>query len=249
MQHGPDASLDTEPGPRPGSGGHTGRRRTTSLLGVLALLLPALPLALLVRAQWPPLVELDLAVSRAAQGWTAASALRLRAAEVVTLLGEPVPLTAAAAVLAVVLAVRGHRRLALYVVAVRVGSMVLSTGLKLVVDRARPVFDQPIAVASGLSFPSGHALGSAACFLGAAVLVQSRVRHPRRWLVVACILAVAVAASRVLLGVHFPSDVLAGLALGAGWVAVCTAAFHLSSSRDGREQRPRPPRPAEGTQW
>jgi len=214
--------------------GRAGWRLAAALVGALAVLLPAVPLAVLVRARWSPLVEADLAVSRSAQEWTASSDALLRGAKAVTLLGEPLLLTVVAAALAVGLVVRGHRRLALFVVVTRLGAMALSSGLKLAVDRARPVFNEPVATALGASFPSGHALGSAAFYLSGAVLLQPYVRRSRWPFPVAASIAVAVAATRVLLGVHFPSDVAAGLLIGAGWVAVCAAVFAVWRREQGR---------------
>lgn len=206
-----------------------GVRLALGLLGALVVVVATVPLAILVRADHPGLVEFDLEVSRAAQQATAADDLLLAGARAVTLLGEPVLLTVAAALLIAVLYRTGHRRLATFVLVARVGAMLLSTGLKLAVDRARPVFDEPVATALGASFPSGHALGSAAFYATIAVLLLPR-RAP---LAAAALVAGAVAASRVLLGVHFPSDVTAGFMIGCGWVALCTAVFAVWRREQG----------------
>lgn len=206
-----------------------GARLALGLLGALVVVVAAVPLGLLIRADHPGLVEADLDASRAAERATASSDALLTAARAVTLLGEPVLLTVAAALLVVVLYRKGHRRLAAFVLVTRVGAMLLSTGLKLAVDRARPVFDEPVATALGASFPSGHALGAAAFYATLAVLLLPR-RPP---LAVAAVIAVSVAASRVLLGVHFPSDVTAGLVIGWGWVALCTAVFAAWRREEG----------------
>ena len=211
-----------------------GRRLAAGLLGGLAVVVVAVPLGLLVRAAYPPLVDADLAVSRAAERAVAASDPLLLIARAVTRLGDPVLLTVAAAVLAAVLARRGHARLALYVVVARVGAVALSTGLKLAVDRARPAFDEPVATALGASFPSGHALGATGFWVTAAVLVQPYVRRDRLLLASALLIAVLVAASRVLLGVHYVSDVTAGVLIGLGWATLCTAVFAAWRADEGR---------------
>ena len=213
------AALTSAPAER------AGLRLLLSLLGALALVLAAVPLAVLVRLQYAPLIRLDLAVTAAAERAVEASAPLLAAAKVATLLGEPLLMTGAAAVLAMVLSRRGQGRLALYVVAARVGALVMSQGLKLAVDRVRPVFDVPVAAALGGSFPSGHALGSSVFWTTTAVLLVPHVRRPRLLLAAAVAVAVIVAVSRVLLGVHYLSDVVGGLLLGLGWAAVCTAIF------------------------
>jgi undecaprenyl-diphosphatase len=211
-----------------------GARLLLGLLGALVIGIVAVPLAILVRARHTPLVDLDLDLSGSAELAVAGSALLLRLAQVVTLLGDPYLLSTAAAVLALVLWRRGHGRLAAYVVAARVGALVLSQGLKLVVDRARPVFDEPVATALGASFPSGHSLGSAAFWTTTAVLVLPHVRCDRLLLAGAVLVAVLVAASRVLLGVHYLTDVLGGLLLGFGWAAVCTAVFVAERAERGQ---------------
>lgn len=206
-----------------------GARLALGLLGALVVVVATVPLAVLIRADNPGLVEADVDLSRSAEEATAANDLLLTTARAVTLLGEPVLLTIAAALLVAVLYGSGRRRLAAFVLVARVGAMLLSTGLKLAVDRTRPVIDEPIATALGASFPSGHALGSAAFYATLAVLLLPR-RPP---LVAAALVAVAVAASRVLLGVHFPSDVTAGLLIGWGWVALCTAVFAVWRREEG----------------
>ena len=218
----------------PDPAARAGARLATGLLGALVVAVVAVPLSLLVRSEYAPLVEADLDASAAAEQAVDGSWLLLRAAQAVTLLGEPVLVTLGSAVLAFVLWRRGHGRLALYVVAARVGALVLSQGLKLAVDRARPAFDDPVATALGASFPSGHALGSAAFWTTLAVLALPHVRRPRSLLAGAVLVAVLVAASRVLLGVHYVSDVTGGLLLGLGWAAVCTAVFVAERSERGR---------------
>ena len=104
--------------------------------------------------------------------------------------------------------------------------MLLTNGIKDVLDRVRPEFN-PIAETLGPSFPSGHSAGAAA-FLGAVALLVSRGRTPhQRALIfgVAAGLAAGVACSRVMLGVHWLSDVIAGVLFGWAWVSACSIAF------------------------
>ncbi len=214
-----------------------GSRLVLGLLGALAIALVAVPLAVLVRSEYAPLVTADLDASRSAEAATADSGQLLRGAQALTLLGDPLLITVGAALLAVALWRRGSGRLALYVVAARIGALVLSQGLKHLVDRARPVFDVPVATALGPSFPSGHALGAAAFWATVAVLLQPYVRRDRLLLAGAVGIAVVVAATRVLLGVHYVSDVAGGLLLGWGWAAVCTAVFVAERRESGRPVR------------
>jgi membrane-associated phospholipid phosphatase len=121
---------------------------------------------------------------------------------------------------------RPSRWLPLFLIAVTVGQTLMSTQVKNLVDRVRPTAN-PIAHTLGPSFPSGHTTGAAACFAAfALVLGRGRSRNVQAVLAGAAVfVAVAVAASRVLLGVHWLTDVLGGLALGWAWFALCSIAF------------------------
>ena len=121
---------------------------------------------------------------------------------------------------------RPSRWLPLFLIAVTIGQTLMSTQIKDLLDRVRPTAN-PIAHTLGPSFPSGHTTGAAACFAAfALVLGRGRSRNVQSLLAGAAVfIAIAVAASRVLLGVHWLSDVIGGLALGWGWFALCSIAF------------------------
>jgi undecaprenyl-diphosphatase len=121
---------------------------------------------------------------------------------------------------------RPSRWLPVFLIAVTVGQTLMSTGIKELLDRVRPTAN-PLAHTLGPSFPSGHTTGAAACFAAfALVLGRGRSRNVQSLLAGAAVfIAIAVAASRVLLGVHWLSDVIGGLALGWGWFALCAIAF------------------------
>jgi membrane-associated phospholipid phosphatase len=121
---------------------------------------------------------------------------------------------------------RPSRWLPVFLIAVAIGQTIMSTQIKNLVDRVRPTAN-PIAHTLGPSFPSGHTTGAAACFAAfALVLGRGRSRNAQAVLAGAAVfVALAVAASRVLLGVHWLTDVFGGLALGWGWFAVCSIAF------------------------
>ena len=121
---------------------------------------------------------------------------------------------------------RPSRWLPVFLIAVTVGQTLMSQFIKDLLDRVRPTAN-PIAHTLGPSFPSGHTTGAAACFAAfALVLGRGRSRNVQSVLAGAAVfIAIAVAASRVLLGVHWLTDVMAGLALGWAWFAACSIAF------------------------
>ena len=99
-----------------------------------------------------------------------------------------------------------------------VATIALSSVPKVLVDRDRPHFDDAVAHAVGQSYPSGHALTS---LVTAAVLVLVCGRRARRWVAaVGGVVVAAVGLSRLVLGVHYLSDVVGGWALGAAWVCL-----------------------------
>jgi membrane-associated phospholipid phosphatase len=127
-----------------------------------------------------------------------------------------------------------------------VGQNLLSNSIKWLVDRVRPDID-PLASFSGPSFPSGHTTAAAACF-AAFALVLGRRRSTRTKAVLAGAAvagALAVGATRVLLGVHWFTDVVGGLLLGWGWFALCSVSFGGRLLRFGAPvevaERARPP--------
>jgi undecaprenyl-diphosphatase len=213
-----------------------GLRLTLLALGLVAVAVLVLPLAVLVRDQWAPLAHVDTGVEDAVHRDAVRHDWLADVASVLTWLGAPLVLEVVAAGLVVLLLVRGHRRIALYLTACVVGAYSLSTLGKVSVDRARPVWDDPLSVARGASFPSGHATGSAAFYLALAVVLLSFVPARRRGLLftAALVVPLTVAATRVVLGVHYLTDVAAGLLLGWGWVAACTALFSAWRAEQGR---------------
>jgi undecaprenyl-diphosphatase len=189
----------------------TRAERATLLASVLGVLALVLPLAVLVRDKWSPLKDLDDDTTAAL---TLPHGVGHGVALVVTQVGAPLVLEAAAVVIA--LLVRGRR--AIYVLVTVFGAELLSTLLKDVVSRVRPCVDLASCPATS-SFPSGHATGSAAFYVVLAVVLRPRF-GPRVWWLLGVPLVVA--ASRVLLGVHYLSDVTAGLLVGGCWAAACT---------------------------
>jgi len=181
-------------------------------------------LAYLVRRNGE-LVRIDRSVAR--WGFDHMSDVSGWCLRAVSHLGEPRVVIALAVVLAVEETIRTRSRWVVpFVALVVAGNGLLTTAVKGLADRVRPEFD-PIAATLGPSFPSGHSSWSMAFWCAAALLLsRGRPRAARIAIYgVAAGLIVLVAGSRVLLSVHWLSDVLAGLALGGAWFSVCAIAF------------------------
>jgi len=126
---------------------------------------------------------------------------------------------------AVVVLWRASRRVdAVFVGGAVIGITVLVWLLKDVYERARPDNGSPIALPHSYSFPSGHAATAVVLYGALGLLLAEQARSRLRaaaWLVGAGVLALAIGASRVILNVHFVSDVVAGFAVGLAWLCCC----------------------------
>ena len=203
-----------------------------SLLGLLAVVAVGLGfglLLLLVRLRWNPLQSLDHGVADRLNRLVAPHKPVVTVLEALTDLGGRPVLMWLVTVAVVLLLIRRRTRLAAYLIVTGVGALLLDPSLKTLVGRLRPVVDVPVSAAPGNSFPSGHALGSFVAY-GALLLVFLPAVAPRwRKAVIALVatIVVLVGGTRLALGVHFLSDVLAGWLLGAAWLGVTAYAFRL----------------------
>ena len=202
-----------------------------SLLGLVAVVLGAIPfllLLVLVVRSWGPLRTLDDEVAAGLNEVVSASPLAVDVLRVVTDLGGTGTAVYVFTLATVCLLLRGQRRLAAWFVVTGVGLAVLVNVTKALVGRERPVVELPVVVyPSNASFPSGHAMTSFVMWGALLLVALPLVRKAYRpWLVAATVvLVLAIGATRLALGVHFVSDVIAGYALGAAWLAATTAAF------------------------
>ena len=184
-------------------------------------------LALLVTTHWAPLQRLDTRLGSGPEGFTRTHHAAYLFWHYLGLVTSTLPTTVATVLTAIALSLRGHRRAAIWTLAVMASVGLLTTVLKQLVGRARPVWQDPVQVLHTYSFPSGHASGIAGSvgvtLVLTAMLVRRRgVRRLVTWL--ALLLATLVGLDRIFLGVHNASDVVAGLLLGTGvvllWLAV-----------------------------
>ena len=158
--------------------------------------------------------------------------------EVVSFLGKPVFLTIVVGVAALWFLHRGARKLFVFLVVTSVGGGIVDSVVKIAVGRSRPEVDEPIVEAFGKSFPSGHSMSSLVCYgallIAFAPLLSDRARRVATGFVV--VLVLAIGASRLVLGVHFITDVVGGYVLGAAWLIGSVAAFETWRADRGRRR-------------
>lgn len=147
----------------------------------------------------------------------------------VTALGSYAVLTLVTLIAVGFCAVIRHHRAALLIVAASLGGLALNSTLKDLFARTRPDTLLHLTEVSTASFPSGHAMLSATIYLSlAAIIAQLTARHKARLYILgtALLLTGVVGISRIYLGVHYPTDVLAGWAVGSSWAICCWLAMH-----------------------
>ena len=166
--------------------------------------------------------------------WNAARGVRSDGATtfflVFTLLGTGVGLGILVVLIAVVLIARGHPRWATFLVVTGIGGGLLNHGLKLVFERNRPDMADALWRSHSYAFPSGHAMGSFVVFGALVYLVMrasasARVRSAA--VALGLILTATISLSRIYLGVHWFSDIVAGLSAGLVWLATTTAVYEV----------------------
>lgn len=202
-------------------------RSGAALLGTVAAGLGFGALAALVRSRWQPMQDADQAVIDRVNAVVTERPLLRDILLAVTDLGATPTLLLVLAVAALWLLLRGQLRLAVFVALAGAGGLVLNPVVKELVERLRPEVESPVYVTDGWSFPSGHAMSSLICY-GVVLLVFAPVLRPvpRRVVATAGVLLIAaIGLTRIGLGVHYPSDVVAGWLLGGLWLVAVTVAF------------------------
>jgi membrane-associated phospholipid phosphatase len=148
----------------------------------------------------------------------------------ISLLGAPTTLTIIAVAGSLLLLYRRRYAEAAMLSTVVLGGNFLNFCLKHLIQRGRPVFDDPLFSLPTYSFPSGHAMASTVFYglLAIYVSVGARQRYAAPVAIGAAVVTVAlVSFSRVYLGLHYLSDVLGGLSEGIAWLALSVIAWHL----------------------
>jgi undecaprenyl-diphosphatase len=157
-------------------------------------------------------------------------------AEDITALGSPTVLGLTVLAVTGYLLLHGLYRNGMFIFAASVGGWVLNWLLKLAFSRARPDIVPHLREVMSSSFPSGHALTSAAVYLTLGTLLM-RIAEGRLakyyCIAIAMFVTFLVGVSRVFLGVHYPSDVVAGWLIGMSWALLCWAVERTLERRAG----------------
>lgn len=197
-------------------------RRHAGLLLILAMALLFTALAFGVSASQPGALarfDTDLAMSLHAYVPLPVSHAFAR----ITQLGGILFVASCAAVVALALFINRQRQLAAIWVTTMLAIIPINSGLKAIFHRARPLNNDGLIVEHSWSFPSGHAFG-AIVFYGmlAYVLLRLLPRRFHRGVIAAAVLLIStIGISRIMLQVHYFSDVVAGYASGAAWLLTC----------------------------
>jgi undecaprenyl-diphosphatase len=160
----------------------------------------------------------------------------------ITALGSPTVLGLATLAVCGFLLLQGMTRTATFVFAATTGGWILNEALKVIFQRARPAVVPHLQTVLTLSFPSGHAMNSAAVYLtlGALTMRVAEGRLTKLYcMATAMFVTFLVGTSRIFLGVHYPTDVLAGWLLGMTWALACWTVERRIEHRAGlrRERR------------
>ncbi len=154
-----------------------------------------------------------------------------------TYIGEPTVLLVVCLGLGLWLLRQGQRSQATILVIAAAGAVVLNNLLKILFGRARPMLWERVVDVGDYSFPSGHAMISLVIFGMSGYLLASKFARWRGWIIsLTVVLVTGIGLSRLYLGVHWPTDILAGYAAGLVWLITCI--FSLQVWQDRRVATP-----------
>ncbi len=147
---------------------------------------------------------------------------------IITQLGNPSIVVLVAVVSLALLWLQGYKQEAKVFAIACLGGIILNTGMKLAFSKARPELWHRLITEKSFSFPSGHALGSVVLYGFLAYLLA--VGYPKlAWIIyiLAVVAIIAIGLSRLYLGVHWPTDIIAGYGIGFLWLRMCILMLQL----------------------
>ncbi len=217
-----------------------GRRLLRAAVFAVVVAVVLFGVGYLVRSKWGPLQSLDDAIIDRATAFTRERPAFRQGLVVWQELTQPINLYAVGTLLCLWAWLRaGLRTRAWWCFATMMAAWNLGLVAKLVVQRSRPVVEDPVSEAPGFSFPSGHALNAAAWATLVVILVWPLLRPGlgRVLVTLAGLFVLATALDRVFLGVHFPSDVTVGVLTGVGLAVASYAGYSGWNPPDPTEMR------------
>ena len=192
------------------------------LLAAAVLWLCAFALTLYI-ANVPGVPGIDLMIAEPAHAFAMANPWSVWIARFFAAMGSGYVLTPLTVALVVALWVRGQRWWSLFLAAAGLGGILISQSVKRAVDRQRPVWDNPLHELTSPSFPSGHSMAGIYGYFAFGIVAWFLVN--RAFGVVLMVFGLLMGPSRVMFGVHWPTDVLAGWLFAGAWL--CTVAALL----------------------
>ena len=207
--------------------GRDWQRSVTFFVVLAALIVPFLLLLLLVTDKWGPLAAADQGARDALHAYALDNPGFVAVMRTFSDSGSSLAWQIVTVVVTAVLLLRRHWRLAAFTVLTIAVSSLLNSAVKDLVNRQRPLVDQPFVNEPGASFPSGHAQAAVVGYGVLLLLLLPTLNHTWRRVAAATavVMVLGIGFSRVALAAHFVSDVLAGFALGAVWLGLMTAIF------------------------
>ncbi len=225
------------------------QNRREHILFILSLLIAALISAFLLeyfldlteRLKENQLQGLDQKVSKWIFSYRSESLTP--AVKLITDLGDKMAYVVLVPLIGLLFYVNGRRwRLTIQSIIVLLSTSLLNIWIKNIISRPRPLPDLRLVEAHSYSFPSGHSMSAIAFYGFLVYLTLTLVRNlPLKifLLLVEILLILGIGLSRIYLGVHYPSDVLAGFAAGLFWLMICIALFRAINFYRGKSEEPK----------
>lgn len=212
--------------------------RTRRFAGALAIAASVAIVLIWIAVQTGLAASLDRALLIDIAGWARARPVALKSFQLATIIGDPVARLVITALAGIFFWKLGYRRVAAFLVAAHLGGWMACTLIKESMARSRPTVLAQLDAVSTYSFPSSHAWNAMTLYGGLAVAAAILPGPGRRLWIVATALSMAllIGISRLALGVHWPSDIVAGWCGGVASLGICYRLILVPSGVGARRQ-------------